>query len=313
SHLPLDDTGNWYDAYWKEGASVEAQNSAMADLRCILPGYFSTIRATLLSGRDFTESDDAAHEHVAIIDDVLAQQLWPHGDAIGKKLNVSDSPKGPYQFQRDWLVVVGVVRHVQYHSLAVIVRPQIYVPFQLAPRPTMAIVIRTAGAIPDLAMSARKQVRLLNRDVAVSRIAPLSDLVERALSESRFASLLATLLSAIALLLACIGIYGILSYSVAQRTSEIGIRTAIGAGRGQVMGMVLADGFKSVLPGVAAGFLLSLILTPLLGGLLFGVKPGSVANYSLISLIVLLVSALAALLPARRAMKIDPLTALRYE
>lgn len=223
------------------------------------------------------------------------------------------SLKVRYQFQRDWLVVVGVVRHVQYHSLAVIVRPQIYVPFQLAPRPTMAIVIRTAGAIPDLAMSARKQVRLLNRDVAVSRIAPLSDLVERALSESRFASLLATLLSAIALLLACIGIYGILSYSVAQRTSEIGIRTAIGAGRGQVMGMVLADGFKSVLPGVAAGFLLSLILTPLLGGLLFGVKPGSLANYAVISLIVLLVSALAALLPARRAMKIDPLTALRYE
>ena len=133
SHLPLDDTGNWYDYYWKEGAPAELQNTVMADLRSILPGYFSTIRASLLRGRDFTESDDAAHQHVAIVDDVLARQLWPNSDAIGKQLNVSDSPKGAYQFERDWVVVVGVVRHVQYHSLTAIVRPQIYLPFHSLP------------------------------------------------------------------------------------------------------------------------------------------------------------------------------------
>jgi len=313
SHLPLDDTGNWYDNYWKEGAPAELQSTAMADLRCILPGYFNTIGATLLSGRDFSESDDDAHEHVAVIDDVLARQLWPHDDAIGKKLNVSDSPKGPYEFQRDWVVVVGIVRHVQYHSLTAIVRPQIYLPFQLAPRPNMAIVIRTAVIDPHLAASVRKQVALLNKDVAVSHIAPLSEVVARARSESRFASLLATLLSAIALLLACIGVYGVLSYSVARRTSEIGIRMAIGAHRAHVMRMVLADGLASVLLGVAGGFSLSLVLTPLLAHRLFGVKPGSPANYAMILILVLLVSTLAAYLPARRAMKIDPLGALRYE
>ncbi len=313
SHLPLDDTGNWYDTYWKEGARLETQNTAMADLRCILPEYFSTIGATLLSGRDFIESDDAAHQHVAIVDDVLARELWPHGDAIGKKLNVSDSPKGPYEFERDWLVVIGVVRHVQYHSLAAIVRPQIYVPFQLAPRPTMAIVIHTAGAIPDLAASVRKQVASLNKDVAVSHVAPLSEVVARALSESRFASLLASLLSGIALLLACIGVYGVLSYSVAQRTSEIGIRMAIGAHRAQVMKMVLVDGCSAVLLGMIGGLLLSLVVTPLLGGLLFGVRPSSPANYAVILVLVLVVSVFAALIPARRAMKIDPLTALRYQ
>ena len=312
SHLPLDDTGNWYDTYWKEGAPVEAQNTDMADLRCILPGYFSTIGATLLSGRDFIESDNAAHQHAAIVDDILARQLWPNGDAIGKKLNVSDSPTGPYEFQRDWLVVVGVVRHVQYHSLAAIVRPQIYMPFQLAPRPTMAMVIHTVGVVPDLAASVRNQVALLNKDVAVSHVAPLSEVVARALSESRFASLLATLLSGIALLLAGIGIYGVLSYSVAQRTSEIGIRMAIGAHRAQVMRMVLVDGFSAVLLGIAGGFLLSLVVTPLLAGLLFGVRPGSPANYVLILVLVLVVSVFAAVIPALRAMKIDPLTALRY-
>lgn len=314
SHLPLDDTGNWYDYYWKEGAAAEQQNTVMADHRSILPGYFSTIGATLLEGRDFTESDDASHQRAVIVDDVLARELWPEGKAVGSKLNVSDSPAGPYQFQRDWAIVVGVVRHVQFHSLIAVVRPQIYVPYQVAPRPSMSIVIRTVGGdTSDLFAAARKQVALVNKDIAVTHLEPLSAVVMRAQAESRFASLLATLLSATALLLACVGIYGVLSYSVAQRTSEIGVRMAIGAGRLQVMKMVLADGMTPVLAGVAGGFLLSLIVTRLLTRLLFGVKPEDPVNYALILFIVIFVSVLAALLPARRAMKMDPLTALRCE
>jgi predicted permease len=312
SHLPLDDGGNWYDYYWKEGAPIEQQNTVMADDRSIMPGYFTTIGATLIAGRDFTDSDDASHLHVAIVDDVLAHQLWPAGDAIGKKLNISDSPEGPYQFQRDWVVVVGIVRHIQCHSLTAIVRPQVYVPFQLAPRP-MSVVVRSTGVVPGLASVAQKQVSLLNKDLAVSHVEPLTTLVARAQAESRFASLLASLLSAVALLLASIGIYGVLSWSVAQRTTEIGIRMAIGAPRAQVLKMILADGFAWILPGLAAGFLLSLAVTPLLERLLFGVKPGNAANYAIILVGVLIVSALAAFLPARRAMKIGPLTALRYE
>jgi predicted permease len=313
SHLPLDDTGNWYDYYWKEGAPAELQNTAMADLRSILPGYFSTIGASLLKGRDLAESDDASHQHVAVIDDVLARELWPDQDAIGKKLNVSDSPDGPYQFQRDWLVVVGVVRHVQYHSLTAVVRPQIYLPFQLAPRPNMAIVIRTAGPLPGLASTVRHQAAKLNKDLAVARIEPISQLVTRALSESAFVSVLATLLSAIALLLASIGIYGVLSYSIARRTSEIGIRMAIGATRIQVTRLVLAEVAVSVCLGVASGFLLSLAVTPLLNRLLYGVEPGNPANYLIIFVLVLLVSAAAASFPVRRATRIDPLLALRHE
>ena len=313
SHLPLEDAGNWYDYYWKEGAPAEYQTSAMTDLRSVLPGYFRTIGATLLAGRDFKESDDAAHQHVAVIDDVLASQLWPHENAIGKKLNISDSPSGPYQFQRDWVVVIGIVRHVQYHSLTAIVRPQVYLPFQLAPRPNMAIVIHTAIGAPNLAALARKQVAILNRDAAMSRVQPLSEIVAWALSEARFASTAASLLSGIALLLACVGIYGVLAYSVVQRTAELGLRMALGARRSSVMRMILADGLASVWLGLAAGFLLSLMATPMLQHLLFGIKPGNATNYGTILLLMLVVSALAAFIPARRATNIDPLAALRHE
>ena len=127
----------------------------MADHRSILPGYFTAIGATLLEGRDFTDADDAQHQHVAIIDDVLARQLWPGQSPIGHKINLSDSPPGFYQFQRDWAVIVGVVHHVQYHSLTAIVRPQIYVPYPLAPRPSMSFVLHTSGPDSGLAAAVR--------------------------------------------------------------------------------------------------------------------------------------------------------------
>jgi ABC-type antimicrobial peptide transport system permease subunit len=169
------------------------------------------------------------------------------------------------------------------------------------------------GVLPNLAAQARAHVALLNKTMPVSRVAPLSDYVARARSQSRFVSLLAASLSAIALLLACIGIYGVLSYSVAQRTGEIGIRTAIGARRADVMKMVLGYSLTPVLLGLAGGFLLALALTPLLRELLFGVKPTDSANYLAIVVVVLFVSALASYLPARRATQIDPLIALRHE
>jgi predicted permease len=313
SHLPLDDAGNWYDYYYREGASLVEQNSVMADHRSTLPGYFTTIGATLIEGRDFTDADDAQHQHVAIVDDVLARQLWPGKSAIGQKINLSDSPQGFYQFQRNWAVVIGVVHHVQYHSLTAIVRPQIYVPYPLAPRPSMSFVLHTSGAGAGLAAAVRTTIESVNKDIPTTHVEPMQLLVDRAHAESRFASLLATLLSLIALVLATIGIYGVLSYSVAQRTTEIGIRMAIGAPRAQVLRMILADGFAWVLPGLFAGFLLSLLVTPLLTNLLYGVKPTNPANYAVMFFGILAVSVVAALLPALRAMNIDPLTALRYE
>ena len=313
SHLPLDDAGNWYDYYYRDGATAEEQTSVMADHRSTLPGYFTAIGATLLEGRDFTDTDDAQHPRTAIIDDLLARQLWPGQSPIGQKINLSDSPQGFYQFQRDWAVVVGVVRHIQYHSLTAFIRPQIYVPYTLAPRPSMSFVLHTSGSDSGLADEVRKTVAAVNKDIPITHVEPMQLLVDRAHAESRFATLLAMLLSVIALVLATSGIYGVLSYSVAQRTTEIGIRMAIGAPRAQVLRMVLSDGLVWILPGLCAGLLLSLAVTPLLAHLLYGVQPTNLSNYALMLIGVLAVSTLAAFLPARRAMKIDPLTALRYE
>jgi putative ABC transport system permease protein len=313
SHLPLDDGGNWYDYYWKDGAPAEQQNTVMTDMRSVLPGYFNTIGAQMIVGRDFTESDDAAHQHVAIIDELMATQLWPGETALGKRINVSDSPKGPFQFERDWVVVVGVVRHVQCHTLSAVVRPQVYLPYQLAPRPSMSMVIRSSGATLDLATAVRKQIAGLNRNVPTTHLEPLSSVIERARAESRFVSVLATLLSIIALQLALGGIYGVLSYSVVLRTPEIGIRIAIGAQRREIMRLVFAEGFVSVVAGIAAGAVLALVSMPLLDHLLFEIKPGSPSVYALMTLSILVLSGISMLIPALRAMQVDPLKALACE
>ncbi len=285
----------------------------MADNRSILPGYFDTIGARLIEGRDFTDSDDPAHEHVAVIDDVLARQLWPGEDPLGKRINVSDSPKGPYEFERDWVVVVGVVRHVQCHTLTVIVRPQIYLPYQLAPRPSMSMVVRSGAAAGTLATSIRRQIASLNRNVPITHLEPLSAVVERARADSRFVSVLATLLAMVAVQLALCGIYGVLSYSVVQRSSEIGIRMAVGAQRVQIIRLVFAEGSVPVVGGIAAGIILSLISMPLLEHLLFEIEPGSPENYVLVTAIILVLSAISMVMPAIRATQINPVTALASE
>jgi putative ABC transport system permease protein len=313
SHLPLDDTGNWYDGYWKDGAPAEEQNASMADMRSVLPGYFHTVGAQLTQGRDFTDADDAAHQHVAVIDDLLARQLWPGESALGKRINASDSPKGPYQFERDTLVVVGVLRHVQCHTLTATVRPQIYVPYALAPRPSMSMVIRTSGAMPGLATAARKQIASLNRNVPVTRMEALSSVIDRARAESRFVSVLAALLSIVALQLALGGIYGVLSYSVVVRTGEIGIRMAVGAQRSEVMRLVLAEGLVPVTLGIAAGAMLSAISMPLLDHMLFEIKATNAETYVLSIFAIMVLGGLAMLMPALRATRISPMTALATE
>ena len=313
SHLPLDDAGNWYDYYWKDGTPPEEQNTAMTDMRSVLPGYFASIGAELVQGRDFTNSDDTAHLHAAVIDELLAWKLWPGQVPLGKRINVSDSPKGPFQFERDWVVVVGVVRHIQCHSLTAVVRPQVYLPYSLAPRPSMTMVIRTQGAVPDLANSVRKQIASLNRNVPITHLEPLSSIVDRARAKSRFVSVQATLLSIVALQLALGGIYGVLSYSVALRTAEIGIRVALGARRAEIMRLVFREGFTSVAFGVAAGIGLSVLSMHVLDHLLFEIKATSLATYGIMTLSILLLSGLAILVPAVRALDIDPVSALACE
>ena len=248
-----------------------------------------------------------------MIDESLARQLWPGEIVLGKRINVSDSPKGPYQFERDWLIIVGVIRHVRCHTLTATVRSQIYLPYPLAPRPSMSLVIRTDGAVPGLASAVRKSIAGLNRNVPTTNVEPLLSVVERARAESRFMSVLAVLLSIVALQLALGGIYGVLSYSVVLPTAEIGIRVAVGARQTQIMRLVFADGCVPVALGIMAGTIFSVLSMPLLDHLLFEIKSGSPEVYLLSIVSILVLSGFAMLVPAMRAIKIDPLTALACE
>jgi putative ABC transport system permease protein len=177
----------------------------------------------------------------------------------------------------------------------------------------MSIVIRAATAMPGLAFSVRKQIAGLNRNVPITHLEPLSSVIERARAESRFVSVLATLLSIVALQLALGGIYGVLSYSVVLRTAEIGIRMAVGAQRTQIMRLVFAEGLIPVALGIVVGSILSAASMPLLQHLLFEIKPGSLQVYLLSMVSILLLSGFAMLVPALRAVRIDPLTALSCE
>ncbi|MGC2719469.1 MAG: ABC transporter permease [Candidatus Acidiferrales bacterium] len=313
SHLPLDaNYANWYDGYSTEGAEPSEQNTNLADDRSILPGYFDAIGATLIEGRDFTDGDDGAHQHVAIIDDELAAREWPGQSALGKRLNISDSPKGFYEFERDWVVVVGVVKHVQYHSLATTERPQIYVPFQLAPRPVSFVV---SSSIPRTALTAaiREKLSEIDQGAPMARITTLGELADQARAQSRFVAFLSAALALAALLLACVGIAGVASFNVAQRTNEIGLRMALGASTRDVLRMIFAQNLGSVAAGLAFGVALSLALAPLLQSLLYGVQPHDPAAFGVVCVIVMATAAFACFLPARRATRVDPMVALRHE
>ncbi|HKW32146.1 MAG TPA: ABC transporter permease [Candidatus Acidoferrum sp.] len=314
SHLPLDEgKGNWYSYYWADGAPVEQQNTVMADHRSTLPGYFRSIGATLLAGREFEDTDDTAHTHVAILDDLVAEQLWPGQDAIGKKLSVEDSPKGPFQFERESVVVVGMVKHLQAHSLTTKGRGQIYLPVPLAPRPVYSIVVRTTEPMQTFAAFVQQGVKKLDKEMPLSNLQPQMDYVEKARAQTRFVTVLAGALGVLALFLACIGIYGVTSYSVSERKREIAIRIAVGADSTDVGKMVLRQSGTPVLVGVMAGLALAAALTPLLSGMLFGVRPGDPLTYLFIALVLAAVGVAACYVPAHRATKVDPIIALRSE
>jgi predicted permease len=314
SHLPLDEgKGNWYSYYWAEGAPIQQQNTVMADHRSTLPGYFRTLGATMLTGREFENTDDAAHTHVCIVDDTVADAIWHGQDAIGKKLSVEDSPTGLFQFVRESVVVIGVVKHIQSHSLTSKGRGQIYLPVPLAPRPVYSLIVRTTAPMQTFAAYVQQEVKKLDKEMPVSNLRPQMDYVEMARAQTRFVTVLAEALAALALFLACIGIYGVTSYSVAQRTSEIAIRLALGAHSTDIRGLVLRQGVLPVALGVVAGLLLAAAVAPLLSGLLFGVRPSDPLTYAAISLVLAAVGVLACYIPARRAMCVDPMVALKYE
>jgi predicted permease len=310
--LPFDDYVNWYSYYWIEGAPLQDQNKLLADHRSITPGFFRTLGVPLVAGRDFEESDDTTRRRVIIVDELLAERTWPHESAIGKKLNV-EAQGSHGDFFRTPADVVGVVKHIKYMQLTADGRPQVYEPYAQTPRELMAFTVRTSGQPEALVSAIRGELGKFNRDIPLSKIQPLDEYVRLARAANRFTMLLAGALAVLALVLASIGIYGVTSYSVSQRRNEIGIRMALGAQSRDVVRLVLGQGMFPVVVGVFLGFAISWLLTPTLSSLLFGVRPTDLPTFAAVAIFLSSVGLLACYVPARRALRVDPMTALRDE
>jgi putative ABC transport system permease protein len=304
SHLPLSGTvlGSGFVAEGGPAAGTEVA----ADLRGTTPGYFAAMGIPLVRGRGFRDADGPEAPPVAVVDETLAGRLWPGEDPVGKRLRWirSDVP----------LQVVGVARSVRHVGLGVPPEPTVYRPYaQYARATALFVAVRGNGSAESLAEEVRAAVRALDPGQPVADLRGMESRVEESLGRPRFQALLLGGFAAAALLLAAVGLYGVISYSVAQRTHEIGVRMALGATPGTVRRMVVGRGAAITAAGLAAGLLLALGLARLLAGLLYGVAATDPATYAAVVLLLGAVALLATWLPARRATRVDPLAALNAE
>ncbi|MCI0490297.1 MAG: ABC transporter permease [Blastocatellia bacterium] len=274
------------------------------EYRPITPGYIKAMGIPLLKGRDFDRRDSSSSQLVVLVDEKLAARYWPGQDAIGKRVGFSPSR---------WREVVGVVGHVKNTALDTEGKEQIYIPHAQMPAGTMFLTVHTEGDPLNLIGAVRSQVTALDPDLPVYSVRTMDQILAGSVAQPRFNSLGLGIFAAIALALAMVGVYGVISYSVAQRTHEIGVRMALGARASDVLKLVLKKGLILTFTGIAVGVLASLALTRLMSSLLFGVSATDPVTFAVVSLILAAVAMLACYLPARRATKVDPMEALRYE
>jgi putative ABC transport system permease protein len=283
------------------------EKSYDADIRVSTPDYFRAMRIPLLKGRSFSESDLASSLNVAVVNDALARTVFPGEDPIGKQI----TNFGPDNLTLQIIGVVGNVRHV---GLDADPNSEIYQLLGQAQWPSMFVAIRSATSDPTSVTSeAQNVVWSVNKDVPLANVRTMQDVIANSVQRRKFSMLLLTIFAAVAMLLAAIGLYGVMSYSVAQRTHEIGIRMALGARRPDVLALVIKQGMALVVMGIVAGAVLSLGLTRLISGMLFGITATDPLTFAGVAVLLGTVAFLANYLPARRASKVDPMVALRYE
>ncbi|HYG10021.1 MAG TPA: ABC transporter permease [Pyrinomonadaceae bacterium] len=279
--------------------------------RVTSPHYFQTMGIQLLQGRGFVEQDRVDAPAVAVINETMARRFWPDQDPIGKRITPG-SPDSPDP--DDWITIVGIARDVRQFELVADPKPQMYLTYAqagfFAPR---HLVVSTNVEPLGLASMVRKAVWEIDKDQPVSNIRTMEEVLSESIARQRFSMLLLGIFAAVALVLAAVGIYGVMSYSVAQRTREIGIRMALGARRSDVLKLTVGGGLKLVLIGVAIGLGAAFILTRVMSSLLFGVSATDPTTFIIISLVLIGVAVLASYIPARRATRVDPMVALRYE
>ena len=286
---------------------AEAPNT---NVRMVSPDYFRVMGIPVVQGRAFEPRDRTGAEEVVIVNQTLAARIWPGQSPLGKRFTFGDPEDSE---DPGWRTVVGVVGDVRHDTLDQEKASEAYWPQAQGPSTDTALVLRTSGDPVQLAGPLRAAVRELDRDLPLERIEPMEQVVSEALAQSRFKTLLLGLFAALALGLAAVGVYGVVSYSVAQRTHEMGIRLALGARPGQVQRMVLLQGMRVVLISSAIGIAAALFATRFLREQVYGVSATDPATFAIVPLVLLAVALLANWVPALRATRVDPLEALRYE
>jgi predicted permease len=307
--IPLDGATESTAIRFSDHPPTSTLDIPMANYTMVSPGYFSAVGTPILRGRPFLESDTASSMPVGVISAALAKKYWPGQDPIGKQI----APRG-LAFPTE--TIIGVAADVKRISLREAPPPEMYVPYTQKVWPsllTMDVVVRTTQNPTSLAASARNAIHSVDPDLPLANIKPLADIFSDSMTESRFSMLLLAAFGALALLLAMIGMYGVISYSVAQRTQEIGIRMALGAQRRSVFQMVIGQGARLASLGIALGLAASLAVTRLINSFLYGVQPTDPLTFVAVALLLTLVALFACYVPARRATRVDPLVALRYE
>jgi predicted permease len=298
--------GGFLGTIFREGEQADPNNQGtLVNFDDVTPGHFETMRIPLLSGRDFTDFDRENSTPVVVVNEAMAKMLWPGQEPLGKRFSIVTEPQ--------LLQVVGVVGTAVIGQIGEDPQPIVYRPMRQQYSPAAALVVRTNGNPEPLLGAVRTQVQPIDKNLAFTNGQTVQQILGQGLWAARMGAALLGLFGALALILASIGIYGVLSYSVAQRTSEIGLRMALGAQPRQVLALVLRQGMLLALIGAIVGVVVALPVARLASGLLYGVSATDPLTYAAITLLLMGVAVVACYLPARRATRIDPLVALRVE
>lgn len=301
--------GNSNTQFIAEGHDGKGSEFFAANWRSVSPGFFPALGIPVRVGRGFDANDLPGHPRVALIDETMAKKLWPNGDAIGKHIMAASSQRTP----ADQIEIVGVVGFVRDLRPSDDPAPTVYIPVAQRPWTFMTYLAKTRGEPKGIIDGIQRAMRQTAPNTPTPTVTPLAVNLENAIATQRFTAWLLVAFSVVAMTLAAVGIYGVISYSVAQRTSEMGIRLALGALPSRVATMVLLDGCTPAVIGVVVGSISAVALSRLMTTLLFGTSPTDVATYSVVAVVLLSVAAAASLLPARRAASVDPLVALRSD
>jgi putative ABC transport system permease protein len=309
SFVPIaSDASFAYLLFHIEGRETDVSEGSVAFYNAVSPDYFQTMMIPLRKGRSFSDRDVRGSQNVAIVNETLAGRYFGNEDALGKRITLEDHPK-----EEDWITVVGVVGDTKPRELHKEAVAELYMPYDQQPEPGMALMIRSASADPGVAAAVRSEVLALDKNQPIYSIRTLDSVLSESVATPRFRTLLLGVFAGVALILAAVGIYGVISYAVSQRTQEIGIRMALGAQAADVLKLIVKGGMTLALLGVALGLAGSFALTRLMTTLLFGVKPTDATTFTIVSMGLIVVALFACFIPARRATKVDPLVALRYE